>query len=34
MIAPVERDHPWAMGFWRAVNYEVLPNLVWFVRDL
>jgi ribosomal protein S18 acetylase RimI-like enzyme len=34
MIAPVERDHPWAMSFWRAVNYEVLPNLVRFVRDL
>jgi ribosomal protein S18 acetylase RimI-like enzyme len=34
MIAPVERDHPWAMGFWQAVHYEVLPNLVRFVRDL
>lgn len=34
MIAPVERDHPWAMGFWQAVYYEILPNLVRFVRDL
>ena len=34
MIAPVEQDHPWAMGFWQAVHYEVLPNMVRFVRDL
>lgn len=34
MIAPVERDHPWAMGFWQAINYELLPNMVRFVRDL
>ena len=34
MIAPVEGDHPWAMGFWQAVHYTVLPNLVRFVRDL
>ena len=34
MIAPVERDHPWAMGFWRAANYEILPTMVRFVRDL
>lgn len=34
IVAPVERGHPWAMGFWSAVNYEVLPNLVRFVRDL
>jgi len=34
IIAPVEKDHPWAMGFWRAANYKILPTMVRFVRDL
>ncbi len=34
MIAPVEQGHPWAMGFWQSVGYEVLPGMVRFIRDL
>ena len=34
MIAPVKQDHPWAVGFWQSVGYEVLPGMVRFIRDL
>ena len=34
ITALVEKDHPWAMGFWRAIGYEVDSRMVRFVRDL
>lgn len=34
MVAPVEQDHPWAVGFWQSVGYEVLPGMMRFIRDL
>lgn len=32
--ALVERDHPWAVGFWSAVGYEVDPRMIRFIKML
>jgi purine-nucleoside phosphorylase/ribosomal protein S18 acetylase RimI-like enzyme len=34
MTALVEKDHPWAMGFWQAVGYEVDERLARLVHNL
>jgi ribosomal protein S18 acetylase RimI-like enzyme len=34
MTAWVEKEHPWAMGFWRAMGYEVDSRMVRFINDL
>ena len=28
----VEKEHPWAMGFWRAIGYEVDTRMVRFIH--
>ncbi len=30
----VERDHPWAVGFWSAAGYDVDARIARFVRNL
>ncbi len=30
----VERDHPWAVGFWSAVGYDLDTRIARFVRSL
>ncbi len=34
ITALVERDHPWATGFWDAVEYERDTRMVRYVRNL
>ena len=34
ITALVEKDHPWAMAFWKAVGYEVDERMVRFVLNL
>lgn len=33
ITALVEKDHPWAVGFWRAVGYEADKRIVRHVRN-
>ena len=30
----VEQEHPWAMGFWRAMDYELDTGMVRFIHRL
>lgn len=30
----VEQEHPWAMGFWRAMDYELDTRMVRFIHRL
>jgi ribosomal protein S18 acetylase RimI-like enzyme len=30
----VEREHPWAMGFWQAIGYEVDTRMIRFIHKL
>ena len=30
----VEKDHPWAVGYWDAVGYQIDPDIVRYVRNL
>jgi ribosomal protein S18 acetylase RimI-like enzyme len=34
ITAWVEKEHPWAMGFWKAVGYEIDARMVRFINDL
>src|SRR6185503_19095194 len=34
MMALVEKDHPWAVGFWLAVGYSHDAKMARFVRDV
>jgi ribosomal protein S18 acetylase RimI-like enzyme len=34
ITALVEKDHPWAMGFWQAVGYGLDSRIVRHVRNL
>jgi len=34
VTALVERDHPWAVGFWNAVGYDLDVRIARFVRNL
>jgi ribosomal protein S18 acetylase RimI-like enzyme len=34
VTALVEKDHPWAVGFWQAVGYAVDERIARHVRDL
>lgn len=34
ITAWVEQEHPWAMGFWRAIGYQVDSRMVRFMNDL
>lgn len=34
ITAWVEREHPWAMGFWQAIDYEVDARMVRFLHSL
>ena len=34
ITAWVEQEHPWAMGFWRAIGYEIDARMVRFMNDL
>lgn len=34
MTAWVEKEHPWAMGFWQAIGYAVDARMVRFIHDL
>ena len=34
VTALVEKDHPWAVTFWKAVGYEPDPRITRFVRSL
>jgi ribosomal protein S18 acetylase RimI-like enzyme len=34
ITAWVEQEHPWAMGFWRAIDYEIDARMVRFINDL
>jgi ribosomal protein S18 acetylase RimI-like enzyme len=34
ITAWVEKEHPWAMEFWRASGYEVDARMVRFINDL
>jgi purine-nucleoside phosphorylase/ribosomal protein S18 acetylase RimI-like enzyme len=34
MTALMEKDHPWAMGFWQAVGYEVDQRIARLVHNL
>jgi len=34
ITAWIEKEHPWAMGFWRAIRYEVDSRMVRFINDL
>jgi ribosomal protein S18 acetylase RimI-like enzyme len=34
ITAWVEKEHPWAMGFWRAIGYEIDARMVRFMNDL
>ncbi|HEV8718243.1 MAG TPA: GNAT family N-acetyltransferase [Candidatus Binatia bacterium] len=34
ITAWVEQEHPWAMGFWRAIGYEVDARMVRFMHGL
>ena len=33
ITALVEKDHPWATGFWEAVGYDLDPRMLRFVRN-
>ena len=34
ITALVEKDHPWALAFWEAVDFELDSRMVRFVRNL
>lgn len=34
ITAWVEKEHPWAMGFWKAAGYEIDARMVRFINDL
>jgi ribosomal protein S18 acetylase RimI-like enzyme len=34
VTALVEKDHPWAVSFWKAVGYDPDPRITRFVRNL
>jgi ribosomal protein S18 acetylase RimI-like enzyme len=34
ITAWVEKEHPWAMGFWHAVGYEIDSRMVRFINEL
>jgi ribosomal protein S18 acetylase RimI-like enzyme len=34
VTALVEKDHPWAMAFWKAAGYEIDPRMVRFALNL
>ena len=34
ITAWVEKEHPWAMGFWNAAGYEIDTRMVRFINDL
>jgi ribosomal protein S18 acetylase RimI-like enzyme len=34
ITALVEKDHPWAIGFWGAVDYELDSRMVRYVHNL
>jgi ribosomal protein S18 acetylase RimI-like enzyme len=34
ITAWVEKEHSWAMGFWRAIGYEIDARMVRFINDL
>jgi ribosomal protein S18 acetylase RimI-like enzyme len=34
ITAWVEKEHPWAMGFWQAIDYKIDVRMVRFINDL
>lgn len=34
ITALVEREHPWATGFWEAAGYDLDPGMARYARDL
>ena len=34
ITALVEREHPWATGFWEAAGYDLDPDMARYARDL
>ena len=34
ITALVEKDHPWAVGYWHGVGYELDSSIVRYVRNL